>query len=178
MLARTRAGRACVAAGAAAVAFLCTRPAAAAETFFQFDLRAGGYYAATGNTEGGAFLGGVHLGGLTWFGDDPVVGLLYMGGVELGPEWPATGKVTGTVGLSGAIGPAFLLSGKPRDGQVLSLGWAPRMFVNFKGKYVSSPVGVELAINAAAFKVPLWYLHTLDGTDFFGFGIGLDFRRF
>ncbi len=165
------------AAGAAVVAW-SPRPAAAAETFFQFDARAGGYYAATGNAQGYAFLGGFHLGGLTWFGRDPIVGLLYMGGAEVGPEWPASGKMTGTTSLSGAIGPAVLLSGRPRDGAVISLGWAPRMLVNFHGKYASSPLGAELAINAAAFKLPLWFLQTLDGTSFFGFGVGLDFTRF
>jgi hypothetical protein len=168
---RWAAGAAC-----AAVVTAAAPRAARAETFFQLDLRVGGYYGTVGKVEGGAMLAGIRLGGLSWFGKDPVAGLVFEGGIEAGPQF-SPGKLTGTTCFSGVIGPAFLLSGEPKSPTALSLGWAPRLFLNFAAEEIASPLGAEIMINASLVKFPIWFLRTLDKTTFFGASVAVELMR-
>jgi hypothetical protein len=165
-----------------AVWCLAPRPAQAAETFFDLEMQAGGFYGIAGTAHAGGFVPGLTAGGLTWFGDDPVAGLRYVANVDVGLLVAPAG-VKGTSMYSGSIGPAFLLSGDAkRPGGVISIGWAPRMMLDFSKQFAGSLAGVELEMGWAALKFPIWYLHTLGSNgapagDFVGFGIGLDLAR-
>jgi hypothetical protein len=164
---------------------LASRPAHAAETFLDFEMQAGGFYGIAGPAHAGGFVPGLTAGGLTWFGDDPVAGLRYVANVDVGLLVAPAG-VKGTSMFSGSIGPAFLLSGDAKHpGGVISIGWAPRMMLDFAQptkNLAGSLAGVELEMGWAALKFPIWYLHTLGSNgapagDFVGFGIGLDLAR-
>jgi hypothetical protein len=167
---------------------LASGPAHATETFFDFEIQAGGFYGIAGKTHAGGFVPGFTAGGLTWFGDDPIAGLRWVGNADIGVmitnPTPSSTKPFGMGMFSGSVGPAFLLSGDAaHPGGVISLGWSPRIMLNFSPKFVGSPAGVELEMGWKALKFPIWYLHTLgtDAThpagDFVGFGIAIDIAR-
>jgi hypothetical protein len=156
---------------------LGTRPAQAdpASTDFTWDLRFGGYLAANSNQFAYAALGGFQLGATHWFADSNV-GLIFLAG----PQGGYMSTALGVLAVTGEGGVIFALSGSHRYGTTISLTWAPKLMFDYsfhqfgKGE-VASPFGFEAAFNFSGFKIPIWFLETLDGTSFVGTSFGLGY---
>jgi hypothetical protein len=161
--------------GAILVAVTMVAPAARAESMFEFDLRLLDGFAAVGqNRTDGGFVGGIRLGDSTWFGKESAIGMQILVGAEGGALF--SHKVDGTLVVGGEVGVQFWGGRGHSTSSGLALSWAPKMFVNLAGGgEVASPIGVELAFDLNIIKFPLWYLHTLDDSNFFGGGLSFVF---
>jgi hypothetical protein len=157
----------------------CPRPARA-EPRFQTDLRLVDFFVGTNpqTTEGGYLLG-VHAGEALWLSES--AGIHAMGGAEIGFLYLGGDNSSGmtsvdvTASFSAEVGVFMLLAGSHETGTVLSLSWAPRVFLNFVGGEVASPLAGEVAFRAGIFKVPIWFMRSYDGTSFLGAGLGFQF---
>jgi hypothetical protein len=144
----------------------------AAETNFSWDLRFGGYFAASTDRTAWAGLAGAQFGAIHWF-DQSLIGLQFLAGPGIG--YMSTGL--GVLGVTGDAGVIFATS--RRSGTTISLNWAPKVLADFghgfaKGE-VSSPLGAEVAFDFSGFKLPIWALQTLDGTTMIGIAAGLGY---
>jgi hypothetical protein len=148
-------------------------PREKAEFLFRFDFRAGAFYGVgpSGKDPTGAVDVGFQLGWSTWF--TKRIGLLVMGGPELGYlAHPGAGALI----VAGELGPEFQIDDSDhRSGTTLSVTWAPRIFLNFKGGEVGAPLGTEVAFRFGFFKIPFWFARTLDDGTFFGAGLGVSY---
>jgi hypothetical protein len=148
-------------------------PREKAQFLFRFDFRAGGFYGVgpSGKDPTGAVDVGIQLGWSTWFTKH--VGLLAIGGPELGY---LTHPKAGALIVAGELGPEFQLDDSDhRGGTIISVAWAPRLFLNFKGGEVGAPLGAELAFRFGILKIPFWFARTLDEGTFFGAGLGISY---
>jgi hypothetical protein len=159
------------------LALTLARPALAepASTDFTWDLRFGGYIAANSNRFAGAALGGFQLGATHWFADSSV-GLIFLAG----PQGGYMSTVLGVLAVTGEGGVIFAMSGTHKWGTTIALTWAPKVLIDYsfsqfgKGE-VASPLGFEAAFDFGGFKIPIWFLETLDGTSFVGSSLGVGF---
>jgi hypothetical protein len=166
-----------LAAALSVVACLGVSRPARAEPQLEIELRLADFFVGTNpqTTDDGYLLGG-HVGEAYWVGR---AGIHAMGGAELGflalgGQSGSGAHFDGTASFSAEIGMLMLLGGshEPMSGTVLSVSWAPRVLVNFVGGEVASPAAGEVALRFDVFKVPVWFMKSLDGTIFLGGGLG------
>jgi hypothetical protein len=151
-----------------------TEPAEKIRVLFRFDFRLGGFYAAgpSGADPTGGLTVGFQLGASTWF--TRRFGFRTMVGPDIGY---LTHPKDGTVIVAGQLGPEFQVepSSSHRDGIVLAVVWAPRLFVNFSGGEVGAPIGAEVIFKFGPISVPFWFARALDDGTFFGAGLELGY---